>query len=642
MADRVGQQLGNYQLTRLLGQGGFAEVYLAEHLHLKTQAAVKLLYGKLTTQDIQAFTHEAQTIAALKHPHILRVLDFGFDQALPFLVMDYAPGGTLRDRYPSGSRVPLSTVLSFVKQVSSALSYAHQQKLIHRDVKPENMLIDATNTLLLSDFGIVTVAHSTASMKTIDNSGTVHYMAPEQIKGNPRPASDQYALAIVVYEWLCGERPFLGDTAIEIAMRQLSDNPPSLLQKVPSLSPTIEQVIFKALAKDPKYRFADILEFSNALEQAYEGKISNSRPSLFNSFKHFFSAKTAYPSSSSLPPTQPASPPSSLPSTPPVSPPNMGQNSFPSSNVSSVLPPTQPMSPSNVSQNSSPSSNIPSLLSPTQPASPLNISQNSSPSSNISSPFSGPPTAILIVSEQGHGDYTSINEAIKHAQPHSRILVRPGTYVERVILDKEVEIVGDGPREHIFLENHDGGSLIIGTEHALVHGITIRSSSYYNSAVTIQQGKLSLIDCEISSTGRHPATISIAGKGTNALIKNCSIYGKELAAVDISDYGQCVIENCTIMSKNSWAVRISKGGAPVICRCKITAEAYGVLVTDYGRGTIEECDLTKGNSLGAFSIEEGCQVILRNNLEDGSKRRYNDSSSIFLDLSKEFDDLFKD
>jgi serine/threonine protein kinase len=268
MADRIGQQLGNYRLTHLLGQGGFAEVYLAQHLHLKTSVAIKLLYGKLTTQDVQAFLNEAQTIATLKHPHILRVLDFGFEQTLPFLVMDYAPGGTLRGRHPYGSTIPLATVVSYVKQVASALAHAHARKLIHRDVKPENMLMDAEGTLLLSDFGIVATAHSTASMKTIDNTGTVHYMAPEQIKGKPRPQSDQYALAIIVYEWLTGKRPFAGESPIEIAMKQLSNDPPSLRAQGVAISSNVEQVILKALAKDPQQRFLDIQAFATALEHA--------------------------------------------------------------------------------------------------------------------------------------------------------------------------------------------------------------------------------------------------------------------------------------------------------------------------------------------------------------------------------------
>ncbi|HZR38507.1 MAG TPA: serine/threonine-protein kinase [Ktedonobacteraceae bacterium] len=311
MVNRIGEQLGNYRLAHLLGQGGFAEVYLAEHVHLRTQVAIKLLYGKLTAQDVAAFTTEAQTVARLSHPHILRVLDFGFVQTLPFLVMDYAPGGTLRDRHVSGSLVPLQQVISYIKQVARALAYAHANKLIHRDVKPENMLLSADGSILLSDFGIVTTAHSTASMKTLDNTGTVHYMAPEQIKGKPRPASDQYALAIVAYEWLCGERPFLGDTPIEIAMRQLSDDPPSLCQRVPALPPGVEQVIFRALAKDPAQRFPDILAFSSALEQPGQtqqsSRYSNTRiPALTRILTR--RSPTASPPQQGLPPTVPAAP----------------------------------------------------------------------------------------------------------------------------------------------------------------------------------------------------------------------------------------------------------------------------------------------------------------------------------------------
>src|SRR5712692_6672667 len=209
MADRVGQRLGNYRLTRLLGKGGFAEVYLGEHLRLGTQAAVKVLYTRLASPDEAAgFEKEAQTIAHLKHPHIVRVLDFDVQDDTPFLVMDYAVGGTLRQRHPRGSVPPLPTIISYVKQVAEALQYAHDQKLIHRDVKPENMLLGSNNEVLLSDFGIASIAHSTSSLSTQAYSGTAHYSAPEQISGKPRPASDQYALGVVVYEWLTGTRPF--------------------------------------------------------------------------------------------------------------------------------------------------------------------------------------------------------------------------------------------------------------------------------------------------------------------------------------------------------------------------------------------------------------------------------------------------
>lgn len=271
MNDRVGQQIGQYRLSRLLGQGGFAEVYLGEHIYLNTQAALKFLYGKLSVQDVQDFMQEAKTIAALKHPHIVRVYDFGIEQQMPYIVMDYAPNGTLHDRHPRGTVVPLPQILSYVKQAGAALAYTHEHKLIHRDVKPENMLLDEQNQVQLSDFGIVAVAHRTASVQLQNITGTVRYMAPEQFRGYPTPASDQYSLGILVYEWLCGECPFQGANFIEMGMKHTTEPVPSLRQKVPTLLPEVEQVVLKALAKDEKQRFLHIQDFVQALEQAVEG-----------------------------------------------------------------------------------------------------------------------------------------------------------------------------------------------------------------------------------------------------------------------------------------------------------------------------------------------------------------------------------
>src|SRR5947199_2120768 len=210
MSDRIGQRLGNYQLLRYLGEGGFAEVYLGEHIHLGTQAAIKVLHTQLTSDDVDKFRIEARTIARLIHPHIVRVLEFGVEGKTPFLVMDYAPHGTLRQRHPKGVTLPLPTIVSYVKQVAEALQYAHDEKVIHRDIKPENMLLGRRNDILLSDFGIALVAQSSRYQSTQDMAGTMAYMSPEQIQGKPRPASDQYSLGIVVYEWLRGRRPFHG------------------------------------------------------------------------------------------------------------------------------------------------------------------------------------------------------------------------------------------------------------------------------------------------------------------------------------------------------------------------------------------------------------------------------------------------
>lgn len=267
MAERVGQQFGNYRLIRLLGEGGFAEVYLGEHQLLETEAAIKILNAQMTGDDIEPFRAEARTIARLEHPNIVRVLEFGVEGKTPYLVMSYAPYGTLRRRHQKGVPLPLTTIVSYVNQVADALQYAHSQRVIHRDIKPENMLIGRRNEILLSDFGIALVAQSSRYQNTGEVVGTVAYMAPEQIHGKPRPASDQYALAVVVYEWLSGIRPFSGSFT-EIAVQHTVAPPPPLHEKVPSISPEIEQVVFTALAKDPQQRFASVQAFARALEQA--------------------------------------------------------------------------------------------------------------------------------------------------------------------------------------------------------------------------------------------------------------------------------------------------------------------------------------------------------------------------------------
>lgn len=267
MTNRLGQQLGNYRLTTLLGQGGFAEVYLGEHIHLGTQAAIKVLHTQLTSDDVDKFRGEARTIAHLIHPHIVRILEFGVEDKTPFLVMDYAPHGTVRQRYPKGVALPLATIAPYIKQVAEALQYAHDEKIIHRDVKPENMLLGRRNDILLSDFGIALVAQSSRYQNTQDMAGTMAYMSPEQIQGKPRPASDQYSLGIVVYEWLSGDRPFHGSLT-EMVGQHLSVPPPPLREKVPTIAPNVEKVVMTALDKDPKQRFISVQAFATALEQA--------------------------------------------------------------------------------------------------------------------------------------------------------------------------------------------------------------------------------------------------------------------------------------------------------------------------------------------------------------------------------------
>jgi WD40 repeat protein/serine/threonine protein kinase len=271
--------LGHYRLTRLLGQGGFAEVYLGEHIDLGTQAAIKILHTRVVEEDVALFRQEARLLASLRHPHIVRVLDFGVSEQTPYLVMDYAPHGTLRTRYARGTPLPVSTVVNYVKQIAQALQYAHDRKVIHRDIKPENMLIGEKNEILLSDFGIALIAQSSHYQSTKDMAGTIAYMAPEQISAHPRPQSDQYSLGIVVYEWFSGTLPFHG-TLAEIAIKHSVTPPPPLRDRLATFSSDLEQVIFTALAKRPEERFASVIAFATALEQASQDVLltEQSRP----------------------------------------------------------------------------------------------------------------------------------------------------------------------------------------------------------------------------------------------------------------------------------------------------------------------------------------------------------------------------
>ena len=230
-----------------------------------------MLRTSLGDDDVTNFMSEAQTLARLVHPHIVRVLDFDVIDGFPMLVMEYTSGGSLRQRYPPGSCLSLETTVSYVKQIASALHYAHQHGVIHRDVKPENMLLGDHQAVRLSDFGISLLAPSPEQLSTQEMAGTIPYMAPEQLRGKPCFASDQYALGIAAYEWLCGARPFEG-SYWQLAYQHISVPPPRLRDKDPSLPASVEAVVLKALAKNPQERYASVSLFAQALEQAVQAE----------------------------------------------------------------------------------------------------------------------------------------------------------------------------------------------------------------------------------------------------------------------------------------------------------------------------------------------------------------------------------
>ncbi len=279
MIERAEQRLGNYRLMQLLGKGAFSEVYLGEHLYLSTPAAIKILRSWVESPTLDDFLTEARNISHLVHPHIIRVFDFGMEAEAPYLVMDYAPYGNLRDLHPPGSVVPLPIIVSYVQALASALQHAHDQHLVHRDLKPENVLLGPKHEVLLSDFGLALLTSDNELLQVKERFGTLAYMAPEQICGRPCPASDQYALAVMVYRWLSGQLPFQGSTA-HLTNQHLHRVPASLREWHPEIPPAVEQVVFKALSKEPSQRYVDILSFATAFEEACQS--ASSLPTLLS------------------------------------------------------------------------------------------------------------------------------------------------------------------------------------------------------------------------------------------------------------------------------------------------------------------------------------------------------------------------
>lgn len=268
MSAHVGRSLGRYRLEELLGQGGMAEVYRATDTKLARTVAVKVILATHAVKGdfLERFLREARMVASLEHPNILPVYDFGEENAIPFLVMPYLPGGSLRERLKAGPP-PFPLASLWITQLADALDFAHAAGVLHRDVKPANVLVGRDDRLFLADFGIAKMLESQAGLTATGVVvGTPIYMAPEQAQGRPAtPATDRYALAVVAYEILCGRPPFEGDNALSLMHQHVSSPPPLLSTRVAGLPAGLDAVLSRALAKDPAARPPTCRTFADAV-----------------------------------------------------------------------------------------------------------------------------------------------------------------------------------------------------------------------------------------------------------------------------------------------------------------------------------------------------------------------------------------
>ena len=267
----VGEVLSDrYELEELVGTGGMSSVYRAHDRLLERKVALKVLHSQYTDDEeyVERFRREARAVASLSHPNIATVIDRGEHEGRQFIVFEYVDGGSLKQLIERRGAAPVATALELAMQIARGLSFAHQQGLIHRDVKPQNVLMNGDGQAKVTDFGI---ARSLDVKQGMTQTGTVlgtsDYIAPEQAQGQRVDEhTDVYSLGVVLYEMLLNEVPFPGESFVAIAMRHINEEPPSIREKRPDVPLRVEAAVHRAMAKDPEARFQTMGDFCRELE----------------------------------------------------------------------------------------------------------------------------------------------------------------------------------------------------------------------------------------------------------------------------------------------------------------------------------------------------------------------------------------
>ncbi|MCS0673023.1 Stk1 family PASTA domain-containing Ser/Thr kinase [Cytobacillus firmus] len=264
---------GRYKILDMIGGGGMANVYLAHDMILDRDVAVKVLRMDFAEDEefIRRFHREAQSATSLAHPNIVSIYDVGEEDSIYYIVMEYVDGQTLKQYIQQNSPIRIDDALEIMKQLTSAISHAHQNHIIHRDIKPHNILIDRHGNVKITDFGIAMALSATSITQTNSVLGSVHYLSPEQARGGmANRKSDIYSLGIVMFELLTGRLPFSGESAVSIALKHLQSETPSLKRWNPSIPQSVENIVLKATAKDPFHRYDSVEEMEEDISTALE------------------------------------------------------------------------------------------------------------------------------------------------------------------------------------------------------------------------------------------------------------------------------------------------------------------------------------------------------------------------------------
>jgi parallel beta-helix repeat protein len=666
----VGQELaaGRYAVTARLGEGGMGFVYRARDRNLETDVVIKVPRpGMLDDpQFSERFNREIRSLVRLAHPHIVKVTDVGNQQGAPYAVMQYLPGGSLKDRQAKdadGKPVPArpEEILDWLPDLAAALDFIHTQGYLHRDVKPANILFDEHGHVYLSDFGVVKALMASAQAAQTGSLtmtgmivGTPEYMAPELLLGQPCDGrADQYALAVTVYEVLGGRRPFEGTTPALIVMQQVTAAPPPLQELNAGLPPAVYQAVLKAMAKDPGARYPSCVAFAHAVADAVRAAPATAAdpvtatvplnlvrlPCPACSRTLALGDKTRgrrvrCPGCQSV--WRVADDLQHLVAVPQLAgdtDPRRGVRSGPPVGIVRTpveRPPPAPVAPADpeTAGTQGPRAWLlvgggvtvailaalgmglavtaaviwwPRTAAPSSIGSAVAVQPEPTPDPE-------PPT-VVVSATPGEGRYTRISDALGAVAPGTRIKVRPGVYNEAVVVNKRVEIIGDGPTSEVVVQNSASNCISIQADSAVVRGLTVRGqagqtkeSGWY--AVNLSEGEALVEDCDITSNSL--ACVAIHGDGARPTLRRCKLHGGASGGLFIYDNGEGVVEDCEIYANTFAGVEVRAGGNPVLRRCRIhDGKQGGVLVHTSGRGTFEDCDITDNTLSGVAIRKEG-------------------------------------
>ena len=269
-----GQKINDrYEIIKTIGEGGMANVYLAYDTILDRKVAIKVLRGDLSNDEkfIRRFKREALSVSNLSHPNIVEVYDVGEEDGNYYIVMEYIEGKTLKQLLQKRGALTLNEVIDIMTQLTDGLAHAHEAYIIHRDIKPQNIMIEDNGLVKITDFGIAMALNSTQLTQTNSVMGSVHYLPPEQANGKGSTVkSDIYSLGILMYELLTGSVPFKGDTAVEIALKHMKEKIPSIRKQNPTIPQSVENIVLKATAKNPKNRYDNVRDMYKDLQTALQ------------------------------------------------------------------------------------------------------------------------------------------------------------------------------------------------------------------------------------------------------------------------------------------------------------------------------------------------------------------------------------